>query len=255
MKHACTFFAIALLVSVSLAPAARGDVRKTGDLYTPVACDNSLTDVAASFGESWNDVTHELPACGVAYAPADETTLLASETSEHRYTVTSAPAVNAPTGNADGITAIALGVGVKDLAGSVAATATAPGGWITSQELPATAEPLLDRNRPVDLLAAWRIAVLNAGDGDGYNSMDLAEGLEHLTLFTYAGGQWFEYAADILEWGAVTYDQDGVLCSIAPVGLSVFGENPEHVVQSAGVPEPATLTLLAMGGLVLLRRR
>ena len=66
-------------------------------------------------------------------------------------------------------------------------------------------------------------------------------GAEDVGVWHYDGGAWSQYAADL-----VTYDANGVL-SFTVTDFSGWAVT--------AIPEPATMMLMALGGLALLRRK
>jgi len=219
------------------------DIFLADGTYSPVICANSLTEGVAAFGGTWDGVAKTFTASTVsAHAAGDVVTL----TSGGRYRFT------------DSRDGCVLGVSVAD-AGPDASILVNSGEWAAFGALRPLVEELGEQDRPADLLAFWQVDV--AGVDELYYSLDIGPGQEHLTLFLYTlEDGWLEYSADILEWGSVTYDDEsGVLGFVAPSAttmIAVFGVNPFYYVQSAPpTPEPATLSLLTLGGAILLRRR
>jgi hypothetical protein len=264
-------------------------------VYTPVLTNNYLDRGVAAFGGTWYSGMQEFEVCDISYFDAGEMVFLMPG-SRYVFTpipsvnepegpmeeepklpdpppdpphldpvepdlppplIVDPPDPDPTRDNKDWLTTKALGVSTGDDLGGRVSIAATPGGWSTSDDLARMAAALQAQRRPADLLAVWDTYVQNTGEIDElYYSMDLGEGQEHLTLFMYMDGQWFEFSADILEWGSMAYDEDGVFGFVAPAHMmmfAVFGVNAESSLSN--VPEPATLTLLSLGAIGLLRRR
>jgi hypothetical protein len=253
------------------------DMFVTGGIHEPVMSSNRLNSGVVAFGGLWDGGAKQfIVQDSVDPVPAGDTTDL---NPSGRYVIVPPqrpldhdgvhpkvdnvdlrPGKVEHEGLPDWTTTAALGVSTADFSvrgHQVNPSITAmSGGWLAHDDLFAKSEQLTAQKRPADLLAVWEIAVQNMDDDELYYSMDLGLGQEHLTLFMYVGGHWSEFSADILEWGTMTYDNDGVFGFVAPTSMTmfaVFGNNPESSL--ANVPEPATLTLLTIGGLAMLRRR
>ena len=128
-------------------------------------------------------------------------------------------------------------------------------GWFAHDEFPALVHYLFSPDRPANLLAVWQIHVQDT-TREFYCLMDIGGVQEHLVPCTLVNDQWAEDSADVPEWDSVTHDADGVPGFVAPADttiFAIFGKNPVGAILA--IPEPATLSLLLAGGIVLLRRR
>ncbi|RPI64018.1 MAG: PEP-CTERM sorting domain-containing protein [Planctomycetaceae bacterium] len=90
------------------------------------------------------------------------------------------------------------------------------------------------------LLSAWDFDTTYAGN-EVMLAFDIGMGMPNPTIWHYSGGVWSPFTADMF-----TYDANGI------VSFNVTSFDGYAVVS---VPEPATMTLLAIGGLAMLRRR
>ena len=91
-----------------------------------------------------------------------------------------------------------------------------------------------------DVLAAWDFDT-NLSGSEVLLSFDIGHDVQDVAVWHLADGTWTPYVADFL-----THDSNGIL-SFTATSFSGYAV--------ASVPEPATMGLLALGGLAILRRR
>jgi T5SS/PEP-CTERM-associated repeat protein len=91
------------------------------------------------------------------------------------------------------------------------------------------------------VLSGWDFDTDYSGGDNVLLSFEIGLGAEDLGVWHYDGGAWSQYAADL-----ETYDANGVL-SFTAADFSGYAVT--------AIPEPAALTLLALGGLAMLIRR
>jgi len=223
------------------------DASLAAGAYTPVVSANALTAGVAAFGGTWDGLAKTFTLKAAAEDFADRVITLEANS---RYLI------SADDGKQ---------LGVSTAEASLVTLTASSGDWLDcGGKYPALSRYLAAEDRPSDLLAVWQVDVQGAAD-EVYYSLDIGPGQEYLTLFTYIPDVgWTEISADILEWGSMTYDQNGILGFVASSSMTqfvVFGVNSDNRNPYAtgepppSVPEPATLALLTLGVAALLQQR
>jgi T5SS/PEP-CTERM-associated repeat protein len=194
-------------------------------VYTPISESRGLpiawtgTGSCSSFGGTWN-------------SPAKTFTVVAS-------TTLAAGAIDT-VGNGQRVVFDAgggrhLGACFATISGSKTFSAA----WASQTELNAlAAAPGLGGS----VRSAWDLTTTNLSGSEALLSFDVGIGAQNLAIWHYTGGAWAAYSADMF-----TYDSAGV------VSFRATDLTGGYAV--VGVPEPATLGLLALGALALIRRR
>jgi hypothetical protein len=91
------------------------------------------------------------------------------------------------------------------------------------------------------VLSAWEFDTDYSGGDNVLLSFEIGLGAEDLGIWHYNGGAWSQYAPDL-----ETYDAGGIF-SFTATDFSGWAVT--------AIPEPATLALMVLGGLALLRRK